>query len=425
MQFLNERDSLRTIREMLHKADAATIVVAFWGAGAIDALGLRKEWRSLRVVCNLESGACNPNEIEALQELQKLGGKVEVRSDSRLHGKVYLTDTQLVLGSSNASSNGLVVEGPAIAGWAEANISTTHGVLLGQLRAWCDERFVAADEVTPEKIALARVVWKARRMASPVIGGLSSDLIASVRSQPDHPAFVGVKVVQWARTVTARAQRVHRKAIEADQSLTGTDIYEGWGDSMRLGDWLVDFDVSGQTASFTGYWHVVHRDKENDLTFVRKRSSVEIPTIGKLKLSYEDKARLESMIDTVPGKSLGAAEKITGIAQVVSSLDNWEPENNTRAFDKAMFAIYDQATAFGYYPHDFRSMVEKLGGVAAAKQLINTNRVSQGFTRLWEEKRLGLSVEALAVAPKWRSLFTVDEIKRSRQRLKEVGYPVD
>ncbi|MBY5399500.1 hypothetical protein HFN01_32380 [Rhizobium leguminosarum] len=109
MQFLNERDGLRTIREMLGKADAATIVVALWGAGAIDALGLRKEWRSLRVVCNLQSGACNPSEIEEVQKLRDLGAKVEVRSDPRLHGKVYLTDKQLVLGSSNASSNGLVV----------------------------------------------------------------------------------------------------------------------------------------------------------------------------------------------------------------------------------------------------------------------------------------------------------------------------
>lgn len=127
MQFLNERDGLKAIREMLDKTDVATIVVAFWGAGAIDALGLRKQWSSLRVVCNLESGACNPVEIEdiqRLQELQSQGGKVEVRTDPRLHGKVYLTQDQAILGSSNASSNGLVVEGPSISGWAEANIAT-------------------------------------------------------------------------------------------------------------------------------------------------------------------------------------------------------------------------------------------------------------------------------------------------------------
>jgi hypothetical protein len=193
---------------------------------------------------------------------------------------------------------------------------------------------------------------------------------------------------------------------------------------MRVGDWLVDFDVSGQPAYFTGYWHVVHRDKENDLTFVRKRNFIEIPTIGKLKLSNEDKMRLQKMIASLPGKSLGQAEKITQISQVISSLDNVEPKARTGAFDRAMFAIYDQATSFGYYPHDFRSMVEKLGGILAAKQLINTTKVSQGFTRLWEENRLDLSVEALAVSPQWRALFSAEEIKRSRQRLKDVGYTI-
>lgn len=419
MQFLNEKDGLKAIQEMLGKADVASIVVAFWGSGATDALGLRKYWRSLRVVCNLESGACNPSEVE---ELLKLGGNVEVRSDPRLHGKVYLTDAQLVLGSSNASANGLVVEGPAIAGWAEANITTTDSELLSQTRAWCEERFLAAGTITPEKIALARVAWMARRAASPAVGGLSTDLFGSVRKQPDHPAFAKIKVVQWAREVSAHAEREHKQAMMADQSLTGTDIYEGWGGDMQVGDCLVDFDVSSSTASFTGYWYVVY--KQNELTFVRKKGFVAIPTIGKLTISPEDMTRLRKMVSTAPGKSLGPQEKITPIAQVVSSLDNWASETSPKAFDKAMFAIYEQAASFGYYPNDFRSMVERLGGVAAAKQLINKTRVSQGFIRLWEEKRLDLSVEALAVSPKWRALFSTEEVKRSRQRLQDVGYPL-
>lgn len=69
-------------------------------------------------------------------------------------------------------------------------------------------------------------------------------------------------------------------------------------------------------------------------------------------------------------------------------------------------------------------MVEKQGGVATAKQLINKPKVSQGFTRLWEERRLDLSVEALAVRPEWRSLFSADEIRRSQRRLAEVGYQI-
>lgn len=422
MQFLDEREALKAVRDVLEETETATIAVAFWGAGAIDSLGLRKQWRSLRIVCNLESGACNPSEIE---DLINLGAGVEVRSDPRLHGKVYLTGTQLLLGSSNASSNGLVVEGPTLSGWAEANILTTDDALISRVAKWCEERFQVAGPITSEKLELARAAWRARRAASPVAGGLSKDLLASVRSQPDHCAFRTIKLVQWARAATTHATQVHEKAIEGDQSLVGTDFYEGWGADMSVGDWLIDFDATTNPASFTGYWQVVHIDKTNDLAFVRKKSSIEIPTIGNLKVSKKDLSRLATIISTLPGKAIGAQEKVTPVALVVSSLDNSTKIPDSKAFDKAMLAIYDQAAAFGYFPNEFRFMVETLGGVGAARQLINKVRVSQGFTRLWEESRLDLSVEALAVSPKWRALFTSDEIKRCKQRLSEVGYATD
>ncbi|WP_210339028.1 phospholipase D family protein [Ensifer sp. ENS04] len=419
MNFLNETAALETIQEMFHKTDTATIVVAFWGSGAVDKLGLRKPWKTLRVVCNLESGACNPSEIE---ELMALGDFVEVRSDPQLHGKVYLTERQLVLGSSNASSNGLVVEGTAIAGWAEANIVSTDAHLISQLRTWCDGRFAAAGDIDTEKLDLARAAWKARRVIAPAIGGLSTNLFASVRKEPDHPAFANIKLVQWARTITAHAEKAHRQAVEADRSLVGTDIYEGWTNVMEIGDWLIDFDVSRRPASFTGYWRVELHDEKNELTFVRKKPFIDIPTIGRLKISTEDMSRLKKALDATGGQSGGSIEKVTPIAQAVALLDTVVISARPKAFDKAMLAIYDEATEFGYYPNDFRSMVEKLGGVTTAKQLINKPKISQGFTRLWEEGRLDLSVEALAVSPEWRTLFSADEIKRSSQRLKEAGY---
>ncbi len=183
---------------MLRQTDTATIVVAFWGAGAIDKLGLRKNWESLRIVCNLESGACNPREIEALMAL---GKGVEVRSDLRLHGKVYLTSKQVVLGSSNASSNGLVVEGPVLSGWAEANITSTEVELLSQVRAWCDVRFRTAGEITPAKLGLAHVAWNARR---PLLSK-ACQLISSPPSG-DSPITPPSIVLSWCNG-TAPPQR--------------------------------------------------------------------------------------------------------------------------------------------------------------------------------------------------------------------------
>ncbi|WP_421567060.1 phospholipase D family protein [Ochrobactrum sp. EDr1-4] len=80
--FLDETGAVTAIRDMLLKTDTATLAVAFWGSGAIDKLALDKKWKSLRIVCNLDSGACNPDEIERLMKLDN----VDVRTDCRLHG---------------------------------------------------------------------------------------------------------------------------------------------------------------------------------------------------------------------------------------------------------------------------------------------------------------------------------------------------
>jgi hypothetical protein len=70
-----------------------------------------------------------------------------------------------------------------------------------------------------------------------------------------------------------------------------------------------------------------------------------------------------------------------------------------KAFDQAMFDIYRRAdTEIGYRPTVFLDMLHKRGGVATAKQLINTTRPSDGYTRLFEENRLDLTIEARGFA---------------------------
>ncbi|NEI04823.1 MULTISPECIES: phospholipase D family protein [Rhizobium] len=223
MKFLDENTVLQSVRASLSTTDTATLVVAFWGDGAIERLGLDKPWRSLRVVCNLESGASNPAEITRLQTIPN----VEVRTDWRLHGKVYLTPDSVVLGSSNASSNGLVVDGAAALGWAEANIASNDPRFLEEIATWCGTRFEEAIPIDDGMLALARASWSARKTFAPVAGPLTADLIDLVRREPSHAAFEKIKVVQWARKASPEAYAVFLEALETDQSLTGTDIYEG------------------------------------------------------------------------------------------------------------------------------------------------------------------------------------------------------
>jgi hypothetical protein len=73
---------------------------------------------------------------------------------------------------------------------------------------------------------------------------------------------------------------------------------------------------------------------------------------------------------------------------------------------------------------DSLKMFSEMSGVKTAKVLINSRKPSEGYTALWERKRLDLSVEALVQDPKWQALFNAAEVERARQRLHEYGYPL-
>jgi hypothetical protein len=62
------------------------------------------------------------------------------------------------------------------------------------------------------------------------------------------------------------------------------------------------------------------------------------------------------------------------------------------------------------------------GGLMAAKQLITKEGGTYGFTILYEMGRLDLSVEAHVLKPEYAELFTEEEKRICRERLKEYGY---
>jgi len=72
------------------------------------------------------------------------------------------------------------------------------------------------------------------------------------------------------------------------------------------------------------------------------------------------------------------------------------------AFDERMRQIYDQAkNECGYTATRFLQMVNADGGYRAAQKLLTTTAYSEGLTRLWEEKRLDISVEATVLQEPW------------------------
>jgi hypothetical protein len=94
-----------------------------------------------------------------------------------------------------------------------------------------------------------------------------------------------------------------------------------------------------------------------------------------------------------------------------------------KVFDAAMVEVYHQAKRqAGYNATYFLRMVSELGGYAAARQLLHSATVSDGFTALWEKGRLDLSVEALVLQERFAELFTEDERGIARLRLAQYGH---
>ena len=69
-------------------------------------------------------------------------------------------------------------------------------------------------------------------------------------------------------------------------------------------------------------------------------------------------------------------------------------------------------------------MIAELGPLDASRRLLDKGEVSEGFTRLWELRRLDLTVEAIALRPELSPLFTAEQLATARERLAKLGFHV-
>lgn len=91
-------------------------------------------------------------------------------------------------------------------------------------------------------------------------------------------------------------------------------------------------------------------------------------------------------------------------------------------FDASLLAAAKECFRLGYKPTEFMRMVHERGGVETVRTLLNKSTASPGFDRLWELKRLDLTVEAHILQTPWRPLFTPVERQKARDRLAAYQY---
>lgn len=98
-------------------------------------------------------------------------------------------------------------------------------------------------------------------------------------------------------------------------------------------------------------------------------------------------------------------------------------DSDKNAFHQKMVEVYERAkTECHYNAVRFHQMVQSEGGLLTAKKLLASSHYPEGLTRLWELKRLDISMEALVLKEPWCQLFTSQELSVARKRLEELGY---
>ncbi|MCX6462281.1 MAG: DUF262 domain-containing protein [Pseudonocardiales bacterium] len=126
-------------------------------------------------------------------------------------------------------------------------------------------------------------------------------------------------------------------------------------------------------------------------------------------------------VDALRGYVQRLGEVASGDREVGGGFAEQGPSDGS--LESALFAVIEQCRVeLGYHPRQLREMIHDLGALDAVRRILNAPTPSDGFRRLWDEKRLDLSVEAAAL--QFPSLFTPTELAAARQRLREAGHAV-
>lgn len=204
----------------------------------------------------------------------------------------------MVLGSSNASTNGHWIEGPPARGWFEANVLIEDAAVLAEVREWFDLRWEASERVTEKMIEAVRPLWTSGRGRAPSGNPLGGSLLAAYEMDPDHPFWARVKVAFCTEPLSAKG-RAERKAIIAENpAFENLWHCEGWTGEFSEDDLVIGLDRILGKKEFALARSPVEIGK---LTFLRPVSRLATP-FGALRVATAERDALFSLFDSRPIK---------------------------------------------------------------------------------------------------------------------------
>jgi hypothetical protein len=159
-------DSGRAIAEKIQHlidgevAEPIRFAVAFWGNGADYKLR-----GACEIICDLESGACNPAVIRTLSKRDNC----VVLKLSGLHAKVVIGSAGAVVSSANMSTNGLGAEGADSSGTIEAGYFVPASAAdYKKVVMWFKGVWAQATQITESDLGDAQEKWDFRNREMPL-----------------------------------------------------------------------------------------------------------------------------------------------------------------------------------------------------------------------------------------------------------------
>ena len=276
VRFLVDRQILHAVQQLVQRDSELLAAVAFWGRGAGQQTGITERAHPTRVLCDLLSGSCNPAEIRLLQE-----NGVKVKYRPGLHAKVWMNGNEVVVGSANASMNGLGHEkgGANI----EAAVHLSGEEVAGNVRKWFDREWGLAKCVDDALLQTAGTLWDQTQNGGRAI--TKCRITAYEQDELTQVARARFDQIAPDYYPEIELNEIHERAEWNGNPAADQTSYEfGPCDVLPTpGTVYMDYSYygNGQDLEFGGFWEVIHNASlhENGYTLclLRKRNNRNFP----------------------------------------------------------------------------------------------------------------------------------------------------
>ena len=130
MSFVHGHRLSKEMKRLVSKPGPIKIAIAYWGSDALGLLGISARRSNIEILCCLKGGKSDPDVIGPF--------KKKARQSDKLHAKVIWTPREALVGSANASSNGLPQEESATKSLIEAGLLIKDKGILRSINIWFD-----------------------------------------------------------------------------------------------------------------------------------------------------------------------------------------------------------------------------------------------------------------------------------------------